>query len=401
MRKSSTQTKALALGVFALAATLLWATSAFAAPTSADTTTVAAVGSQDSAINTSANDDTKAFQKELTLRQAQLRDLKSQLASMDVQAEIAGEQHNQASDQLKALKSRVKAAQTDLESARRAYAIQSEILGQRATSIYKDGEFNGFEVLLDSKSLGDFVSRVKFLNTVGLADASSADSAKAQKEQMEAQLIDLKNAAVQAEALEFELKAREIEVKLSIEDRQKTLANAQSDLVAMLDSEAARRQLDQEALLAEIYSGASKAGIVVAPGTPVETALAYHGVPYVWAGADPSGFDCSGLMLYVFEQHGVILPHYSGSQFQMGEKIDRADIMPNDVVFFGSPVHHVGMYCGGGYFIEAPFTGSSVRITKLSSRDDIAGFRRYPWTLRVGEPKGAVSNASKALKTVR
>ena len=90
--------------------------------------------------------------------------------------------------------------------------------------------------------------------------------------------------------------------------------STQSDLLAVLDSEAERRQLDQEALLAEIYSGANKAGIVVAPGSPVETALAYHGIPYVWAGADPSGFDCSGLMLYVFAQHGVILPHYSGSQ---------------------------------------------------------------------------------------
>ena len=222
MRKRSIQTKALALGALAVAATLLWATSALADPLpSTPATTVAAVDSP-SAIDTSL--DNKAFQQELTLKQAQLRDLKSQLASMDVQLEIAEQQWVQASDQLKALKSRVNAAQTDLEDARRAYAIQEKLLGERATSIYKDGSFSGVEVLLDSKSMSDFVARVKFLNTIGLADASSADSLKAQKDQMESQLIDLKTSAVQAEALEFELKARKIEVELGIQDRQKTLA---------------------------------------------------------------------------------------------------------------------------------------------------------------------------------
>ncbi len=146
-----------------------------------------------------------------------------------------------------------------------------------------------------------------------------------------------------------------------------------------MDAEAAKRSDQQGILLQEVLSGANKNGIVATPGSPVETALGYHGVPYVWGGESPSGLDCSGLILYVFNQHGVKLPHYSGYQFLRGDKIPVSQIQPNDVVFFGSPVHHVGMYIGGGYFIHAPKRNDFVKISKLADRSDIAGVRRYPW----------------------
>jgi cell wall-associated NlpC family hydrolase len=218
---------------------------------------------------------------------------------------------------------------------------------------------------------------------------------------MQQQLNDLKNSQQEAASLEFEMRARKIEVQLRITDRENLMAATQGNLASLLNTEAARRDAEQSTLLQQVLSGANKAGIVVIPGSPVETALAYHGIPYVWGGATPAGFDCSGLIMYVFAQHGVNLPHYSGSQFQLGQKIALADIQPNDVVFFGNPVHHVGMYVGGGYFIEAPYTGSYVRISKLSSRNDIAGVRRYAWVPRVGAPKGAKSSVSSALNSVK
>lgn len=401
------RTNAWLIGALAVAASLLLCSPAFADPAASVTSTLVATNqTASSSVDTSVIDptldpQTQEFRKKLSQKQADLETLISELASMDVQAEIASQQYDQASDQLKQLTSRVKTVQGELKEAEQAYALQAEILGKRASSMYKDGTLSGVEVLLDSKSLDDFVARVKFLNTVGLADASEVDSLQAQKDQMEQQLLDLKSAQQQAISLDFEMKARKIEVQLELDDRQKKLESTQSDLLAMLNTQAAHRQTQESALLQQVLSGANKAGIVATPGTPVETALAYYGVPYLWGGDKPSGFDCSGLVMYVFEQHGVQLPHYSGSQFQMGEKIDLADIKPNDVVFFGNPVHHVGLYAGGGYFIEAPFTGSYVRLTKLATRSDIAGVRRFPWTVRVDPPKGAVSSASKVLKSVR
>ncbi|MCE5190227.1 MAG: C40 family peptidase, partial [Actinomycetia bacterium] len=169
-------------------------------------------------------------------------------------------------------------------------------------------------------------------------------------------------------------------------------------LLELLDSEAARRQSDEAALMREILSGANKAGIEIVAGSPVETALAYHGVPYLWGGATPSGFDCSGLVMYVFNQHGVILPHYSRAQFAMGTPVSPAALVPGDAVFFGSPVYHVGIYVGAGYFIQAPRTGDFVKLSKLAERSDYAGARRYDWSYRTEPILGANTNPLSAVR---
>ncbi len=372
-------------------------TTVTAPKTTAPTTTKRKPADTGSAIETPLNQQTEEFRKQLAEKQARLDAFNAQLDALDKELEIASQQYNAASDRLAEMQNKVTVAESDLTKAREAYQVQSAILGTRASSMYKDGSFGAFEILLDSKSVSDFVARVKFLNTIGLADADVAESLKAQKDQLEQQVVDLKNTKTQAEALEFEMRARRIEVTLRIQERQQMLTAAQSDLLTLLDKEAGRRQTEESALLAEVLSGANKAGIIVQPGSPVETALAYHGVPYLWGGEKPSGFDCSGLILYVYRQHGVNLPHYSGAQFLLGEKVAPADLQPGDVVFFGNPIHHVGMYIGGGYFIHAPRTGDFVKISKLADRSDYAGARRYPWVYRVGPPDGGVSSTADAL----
>jgi hypothetical protein len=98
----------------------------------------------------------------------------------------------------------------------------------------------------------------------------------------------------------------------------------------------------------------------------VAEALTYVGVPYVWAGESPSnGFDCSGFVMYVLAKFGVKLPHSSAAQAAMGLAVAPSQLQPGDLVFFFSPVHHVGMYIGNGLMVDAPGTGSSVRIEKV------------------------------------
>jgi cell wall-associated NlpC family hydrolase len=83
-------------------------------------------------------------------------------------------------------------------------------------------------------------------------------------------------------------------------------------------------------------------------------------------------------------QHGVNLPHYSGYQAQLGIPVAPADIKPGDLVAFGFPVSHVGIYIGDGLFIHTP--GDYVKISKLSSRRNLAAIRRFPLELRTGTP---------------
>jgi cell wall-associated NlpC family hydrolase len=89
------------------------------------------------------------------------------------------------------------------------------------------------------------------------------------------------------------------------------------------------------------------------------------GVPYRYGGSTPSGFDCSGLMLWSWAQVGVSLPRTSGAQRAATQRITRDQLQPGDLVFYGSPVSHVGMYVGGGQMIHSPHTGDVVKISPI------------------------------------
>lgn len=100
----------------------------------------------------------------------------------------------------------------------------------------------------------------------------------------------------------------------------------------------------------------------------VAIAQQFLGVPYIWAGADPTGFDCSGLVMYVYRQLGIELPHFTGSQWWRGDRVPLDALAPGDLVFFNMRSYgpgHVGLYIGGGKFIEAPRTGTAVQIATL------------------------------------
>jgi cell wall-associated NlpC family hydrolase len=95
-------------------------------------------------------------------------------------------------------------------------------------------------------------------------------------------------------------------------------------------------------------------------------AMRYLGVPYVWGGGTPLGFDCSGLVMYVFAQLGIQLPHFAAAQYGFGAPVPRDQLQPGDLVFFDG-LNHVGIYIGGGQMIHAPHTGDVVKISPLSS----------------------------------
>ena len=124
----------------------------------------------------------------------------------------------------------------------------------------------------------------------------------------------------------------------------------------------------------------------------VDTALAQRGKPYVWAAAGPDSFDCSGLMQYAYAAAGISLPHSSRMQSQMGQPVSRDQLQPGDLVFFYSPVSHVGMYIGNGQMVHAPTSGDVVKISSIDAMGDYAGARVSPADLQSfrspGRPRG-------------
>lgn len=107
----------------------------------------------------------------------------------------------------------------------------------------------------------------------------------------------------------------------------------------------------------------------------------FIGVPYVWGGTTPSGFDCSGFVQYVYannKSYKIQLPRTTYDQINVGTSISKTNLQPGDLVFFGSASspNHVGIYTGSNQFIEAPHTGANVKIDTLSNMTDFFAARR-------------------------
>ena len=139
-------------------------------------------------------------------------------------------------------------------------------------------------------------------------------------------------------------------------------------------AEAARQAAEaQMASYAASYTGPSVSDFLASPPYPnfdlasvYSVATQYIGTPYVYGGATPAGFDCSGFVMYVYAQFGISMPHSSAGQGAMGTRISEADAVPGDLVIMPG---HDGFYAGNGMILHAPYAGASVRVQPIWTSD--------------------------------
>jgi cell wall-associated NlpC family hydrolase len=161
------------------------------------------------------------------------------------------------------------------------------------------------------------------------------------------------------------------DVRIAAASRDSYAATTSAELAAR----AAEKKRAEYAKSFASYSGPSADDYLANPGHPpfslsavYRTALRYQGVPYVFGGADPSGFDCSGYVMFVYAQYGVRLPHSVHMQDALGTRISQADAQPGDLVIFNDESHD-GFYAGDGMILHAPYPGASVRVQPLWTSD--------------------------------
>jgi cell wall-associated NlpC family hydrolase len=314
---------------------------------------------------------------------ARADEVRRQIATIDDQASAIVEQYDQARAKLDELSGRLAAQRLQLDAAQTDLAAQQQTFAERVASMYKSGSTNLLEVVLASNDLTDLEVQVDFYRKITEQDLTNGQQLQGLVKTVQRLTDQAAADRDEARALEADIEAKRIVIIDKLAERQQVLSSLDGKIKKVLaDQQAAARRA--AALLAR------NAGVAIGslPGSAVQLAVVhetmkYLGIPYVWGGATPrGGFDCSGLVLYVYAKFGVHFPHGATMQAHMGIPVPLGQLQPADLVFFGNPsfYHHVGIYIGNGLFIEAPHTGDVVKISKLAGRG-VALACRYPITL--------------------
>lgn len=329
----------------------------------------------------------RAKQAEAAKADAKLQDLSDDLELKQTDLQAVTDALDNTRNDIVVTEEQLAAAQARLEASQ-------ALLAERADTVYRNGTVNLLDVLVGTTDFNDFVSRLDLIERITTSDAELVAQVSGDRDRVAQARSSLLNRESEEIALRSEAQGKEAAVRAAVA-RQKTyvaslskqikqLVAAERARMAKAAAEAARRAA--AAASSQPDGRSSDAGSLGSPHPEAVTvAKRYLGVPYVWGGTTPAGFDCSGLVQYVYAQIGISLPRTSRTQFTIGQFIPRSrtDLLePGDLVFFGyggdsNKIHHVGIYAGGGSFINAPSTGDVVKYSSLteriSSRGDYVG----------------------------
>jgi cell wall-associated NlpC family hydrolase len=342
--------------------------------------------------------------------QAHERQVIAQVNAIGRDLQLAEDAAQNAQNRLALVKESLRRNEYRLHVAKANLHAAQQRLMARLYSLYVNGAPSTIDVIAGAHSFSEMIDRAESAQVLSNQDAALGQQALSFEHSVQARERQLKRLQAQREQALREKEARKREVAAELGQQKRLLASIHTTISQLQAQEAARERAARAAaearLRAEIAarqkaareaaaqaqqqsSSTSSAPTIVAPppvsvptgGTgaghaaAASIALHYLGVPYVYGGASPSGFDCSGLVMYVYAQLGISLPHYTVAQWNATQPISSP--APGDLVFFNG-LGHVGIYIGGGRFVDAPHTGSVVRIDSISSFGGYDGARRVP-----------------------
>ncbi|HEX3807716.1 MAG TPA: NlpC/P60 family protein [Gaiellaceae bacterium] len=371
--------------------------------------------------------------QQLRDKQAQAHSVLAQVNQLDARFGATVEAWDGAKYELGLTQKELKADRATLKRAEKQRRVAVARVEARLVALYEsDSDSSTVGILFGSSNLSEVLNRLDAVHAVAAEDHALAAQATAARNRYAAAEQKAQSLEKQRAADVAQLAGQRQKIGSMLAERRRLLASVQGEVTklqaqevreqAILAAQAKERLAEEQraaAARAATAAAAAKAAAAAAatkpavatttapstastpPSDPTTTvsvptvtppssgllpaghpeaatiALKYLGIPYQWGGADPAtGFDCSGLVMYVYAQLGIQLPHYAAAQFGFGTAVPRDELQPGDLVFFDK-LGHVGIYIGGGDMVHAPETGDVVKIEAISDfGNNYVGARR-------------------------
>jgi peptidoglycan DL-endopeptidase CwlO len=301
-----------------------------------------------------------------------LAEVERRVDALNVEVEKAAEAYNEARIELAATRRAAATARAKVAREQAALDAVRARMGSLLAAAYRAGGTDEVVSLVASDDPQLFLDRAASLDRLARGQSDQLAAIEAVRHRLRAVEAAAETRAAAQRRVEARLDAQKRTIDKALRAQKSLLNGLRADerrryeaARAARAAAAARASRERADAPTPTYTGPASGRAAVA----VQEAYNKLGSPYKWGAAGPSRFDCSGLTMWVWGKAGVSLPHNSRAQYAAGRKVSRGDLQPGDLVYYGSPIHHVGIYVGGGRMISAPQTGDVVKLQNAFRKD--------------------------------
>jgi cell wall-associated NlpC family hydrolase len=306
-----------------------------------------------------------------------LEQVQAQVIRLEEEATAAAEGAQEAKVRLASLTRSLAGIQAKAALQGKTVDAISKTLGAIAVDQYKSGTLSESLELLFSSDPSLYLSAAGSLEAITRKKGIQLRKFQSAEQQLNATSLTVSDRLAQVKVLQKRLAERSAVATQKLAQAEKLLSKLKKEDRERLERLAREREDADQASSLKAAKGA--AGVSGRAGTALKFALAQIGDRYVFGADGMVTWDCSGLTMRAFQRAGVSLPHSSRAQSRMGKGVSYSQKKPGDLLFFGRPVSHVGIYLGGGKMVHAPRSGSRVKVAPAGSlgRKPLVAVRRF------------------------